>query len=126
LRGTPAAILALLLAAGFPGEALAQQSSDEGAAFLLFPVGAHAVALGRAVTAMPGSESAFWNPAGLAAVERSRLVLLRSDGAVGTTTAASALFGRRGVGTLGVSYLQLDAGDQEHTNVDGNVVGAIA
>jgi len=60
---------ALLLLASIPNEAAAQASSDEGAPFLLLPVGADAVSLGRAVTALPGQESAFWNPAGLASLQ---------------------------------------------------------
>ncbi|HKJ01607.1 MAG TPA: PorV/PorQ family protein [Longimicrobiales bacterium] len=117
---------ALLVVGSSPDDATAQGPSDEGAPFLLLPVGARAVALGRAVTAMPGQESAFWNPAGLASVDGSRVALLRGDLAVGTTTAASVLFARPGVGTLGISYLLLDAGDQEYKDVNDNLVGSIS
>jgi len=116
---------ALVLLASIPNPGAAQTSSDEGAPFLLLPVGAGAVALGRAVTAMPGQESAFWNPAGLASVDRSRLLLLRADVVAGTSTAASALFARPGVGTLGISYLVLNEGDQEYTDAYDNLIGTI-
>jgi len=117
--------LAIALSAYVPWPGLAQTSSDEGAPFLLLPVGADAVALGRAVTAMPGQESAFWNPAGLASLGRSRLVLLRADVVAGTSTAASALFARPGIGTLGISYLVLNEGDQEYTDSYNNLIGTI-
>jgi len=126
MRGAFRPGLVVLLCAVAPCRAAAQGRSDEGAPFLLLPVGADAVAMGRAVTAMPGPESAFWNPAGLASVPGSRLVLLRGDVAAGSTTAASALFVRPGVGTLGISYLLLDAGDQEYTDLADNPVGTIS
>lgn len=111
------------------GGASAQEtnpSSTEGALFLLLPVGAQGVSLGRAMTAMNGPEAAFWNPAGLAAVGSSRAVLFRGDHAVGTATAVSALGARSGVGTVGFSYLLLDIGDQELTDADGNVLGSVS
>ncbi len=119
----------LLLALSATGVGAQEKSapSNEGALFLLLPVGAKAVAMGRAMTAMQGIESAFWNPAGLASVEDSRAVLFRGDHAVGTaTTAISALFARPGVGTVGASYLLLDAGDQDLTDADGNILGTIS
>lgn len=118
--------LGLLALAWLPGQARAQGSSDEGAIFLLLPAGADATAIGRAVTALPGQESAFWNPAGLASLDHSSLVLLRGDLSAGSSTAASVLFVRPGVGTLGISYLLLDAGDQDYKDLDNNLVGSIS
>jgi hypothetical protein len=122
-------MLALVLLAVLASALGAQEqepSSNEGALFLLLPVGAQAVATGRAMTAMQGPESAFWNPAGLAALGGSRVVLFRGDHAVGTATAISALFANPGVGTMGVSYLLLDIGDQELTDGDGNQLGTVS
>jgi hypothetical protein len=124
----------LLLACAMQGRAEAQgpslapssPSSTEGALFLLLPVGAKGVALGRAMTAMQGPESVFWNPAGLAPVDHSRFVMIRGDQVAGTETAASLLFAKPGVGVLGVSYLLLDEGSQDLTDADGNVVGTIS
>ena len=109
----------------------AQEESDdlgstEGALFLLLPVGAKAVSLGRAVTALDGPESGFWNPAGLAAVDESQVVLLRGDPLAGTSTAFSALWARPGVGTLGISYQLLDIGSQDLTDIDGNNLGTLS
>ncbi len=122
-------LLAVLLGLTLGGEAAAQgqdPSSTEGALFLLLPVGAQAVSMGRAMTALQSPEAAFWNPAGLAGIQESQAVLLRGDHAVGTATALSLLAARPGVGTLGVSYLLLDIGDLDLTDADGNVLGKIS
>lgn len=121
-------LLALALALSLGGSASAQQSpsSTEGALFLLLPVGARAVSLGRAMTAMPGPEAAFWNPAGLASLGESRAVLFRGDHAVGAATALSVLAARPGLGTIGASYLLLDIGDQELKDRDDNVLGTVS
>ena len=100
-------------------------SASEGALFLLLPVGAQAVSLGRAMTAVAGPESAFWNPAGLDGVTRSRFVLFRGDQVAGTATAASVLVAGEGTGTLGASYLLLDVGELDQTDEFGNITGTI-
>ncbi len=123
----------LILTCMLQGRAGAQQlasggdpSSTEGALFLLLPVGAQGVAMGRAMAAMQGPESVWWNPAGLAAVDHSRLVMIRGDHVAGTATAVSALLAKPGLGTLGFSYMLLDVGDQDNTDADGNKVGTIS
>lgn len=108
-----------------PSSAQSDGTSNEGALFLLLPVGAQAVSLGRAMTAMQGSEAAFWNPAGLAGVERSQAVVFRGDHVVGTATALSTLFAKPGLGTLGASYLLLDAGELEQRDENGIFIGTI-
>ncbi|HSW31657.1 MAG TPA: PorV/PorQ family protein [Longimicrobiales bacterium] len=122
-------LLAVLLGLALGGDAAAQgrePSSTEGAPFLLLPVGAQAVSMGRAMTALRSPEAAFWNPAGLAGIEESQAVLLRGDHAVGAATALSLLAARPGVGTLGLSYLLLDIGDLDLTDADSNVLGTIS
>lgn len=122
-------LVAALLVTSLARPCAAQGSSPsatEGALFLLLPVGAQAVSLGRAMTAMPGPESAFWNPAGLASVQDSRAVLFRGDHAVGSATAVSVLAARPGVGTLSASYFLLDIGDQDLTDSEGNVLGTVS
>jgi len=101
-------------------------SAGEGALFLLLPVGAQGVALGRAMTAVEGEEAAFWNPAGLDGVTRSRVVVFRGDQVAGTATAVSLLFAGSNTGTLGASYLLLDVGDLDQTDEQGNVTGTIS
>ncbi len=100
--------------------------STEGALFLVLPVGARGIAMGRAMTALPSQESAFWNPAGLAHVEGRRFFFYRGDRLAGRATALSFLMGRESVGTLGVSYQELDVGDQQMTGLRGEVLGSLS
>ncbi|RMH23399.1 MAG: hypothetical protein D6701_00310 [Gemmatimonadetes bacterium] len=116
----------MLLAYG-PSPARAQSgSADEAALFLLLPVGAQAVAMGRTMIAMPSPESAFWNPAGLAGIEQGQLVVYRGDEAVGEITALSALAPAAGLGVFGLSYELLDGGEIDETDRQGNVTGRIS
>ncbi len=130
VHGVLTLVMLLLLQTAHPPELRGQESSDpsstEGALFLLLPTGAKAVSLGRAMTAMPGAESAFWNPAGLAEVRGSQAMLVRGDHTVGTATGLSLIAHGSGVGTLGASYLLLDVGDQDFRDRDGNVLGTVS
>jgi len=117
-------VLLTAVLAAVPAQAQ-EGSAGEGALFLLLPVGAQAVSLGRTMTAVAGPESAFWNPAGLAGVDRSRIVVFRGDQVAGTATAASLLFRGRDRGTLGASYLLLDVGELDQTDASGNITGTI-
>ena len=100
--------------------------SNEGALFLILPVGAQGIAMGRAMTALPSQESAFWNPAGLAHVRDRRFFLYRGDQLAGRATAFSFLMGRESVGTLGISYQELNVGDQQMTGIRGEVLGSLS
>ena len=99
--------------------------SAEGALFLLLPVGAQGVSLGRAVTWVEGAEGAFWNPAGLVGVDRGQAVIFSSRNVVGTGTAVSTLWSNPTAGTLGASYFLLDAGEIEQRDDLGNPTGSI-
>jgi hypothetical protein len=123
-RSVALILLGLSLASGVAAQG--RGSSGEGALFLLLPVGAQAVSVGRAMTAVEGSEGAFWNPAGLASLSRSHFVVVRGEQVAGTATAVSGLFARSGLGTAGASYLLLDVGDQDLTDASGNVLGTIS
>lgn len=101
-------------------------STTEGALFLVLPLGAKGLALGRAVTALPGAESVWWNPAGTAALDESRVTVFRRDDAVGEATAASVLFRHRRLGVAGIAYQLLDVGDQDFRDGEGNVLGTIS
>lgn len=122
--------LALLLFALFlmaPGAAAQGGPDDtvEGALFLLLPVGARGVSLGRAMTWVEGAEGAFWNPAGLAGVDRGQAVFIVGDHVVSTATAVSVLWANPSVGTVGASYVLFDAGDIDRTDEFGNYIGSI-
>ena len=116
-----------LAAASDAGAMAARRApSNEGALFLVLPVGAQGIAMGRAMTALPSQESAFWNPAGLAQVEDRRFFLYRGDQLAGRATAFSFLLGRESVGTLGISYQELNVGDQQMTGPGGEVLGSLS
>ena len=101
-------------------------SSTEGALFLLLPVGAKAVGVGRAMTALQGAESVWWNPAGLAEVSDGRFLVYRGDHPVaGEATAASLVLTHAALGALGLSYQLLDVGTQDVTDDTGNVIGTL-
>src|SRR2546430_15174307 len=66
-------------------------ANNSGALFLLFPVGAQAVAMGQTGATLDGrGEAAFWNPAGLATIERGGLALNSASPAARVTAAPSA------------------------------------
>jgi len=126
-----ALLCALALAAMGPASLAGQGAGDpttaeEGALFLLLPAGSQAVGLSRAMTAISSAESAFWNPAGLATLGASTIILHRGEHLVGDATSISALLHSEGRGTLGVSYQLLDAGTQALTDIDGNTLGSIS
>lgn len=108
------------------GLATVSSTSSEGALFLLLPVGAQGVALGRTMTAVQTPEAAFWNPAGLSRVDESRFVVYRGDHFAGEATTFSILLTDESLGTVGISYQLLDIGDQDLTDEQGNVVGGIS
>ena len=123
--------LALALSLSLPpalplGAQQGEGGASEGGIFLLLPVGARAVALGRAMTALPGAESVFWNPAGLGDLTASRVLLYRGDYVAGEGTSVSGLVSRAGLGTIGVTYHLLDVGEQDLTDEQGNVLGTIS
>lgn len=113
-----------LVCAAFPGTA--QEASEAelgGAAFLLVPVGGRAAALGQAAVADGGSsESAFWNPAGLAWLEGSELAAHHAATFISDNTALSAYFVAGGVGTFGVSAYLVDYGSQDVIPFQGGPV----
>lgn len=122
----PALVLALTAEAATAQEIADDGETQEGALFLLLPVGAQGVALGRAMTALHSQEGAFWNPAGIAGETERRAMIYRGDQLAGKATATSFLFPWQRVGTFGLSYLLLDQGDQVRTDNRGNQLGSIS
>ena len=120
-------VLLLLLPIHVFGQSTASEPPpSEGALFLLLPVGAEAVSLGRAMTAVRSTESAFWNPAGLSRLARTELVVMRGDPLAGASTALSWLISRQPIGVLGLSYHLLDGGEQPLVDDQQNVRGTIS
>lgn len=126
LAGTLAAGTVATVATTSPVAAQGGNLSNEAALFLLLPVGPKAVSMGRAVTALPGPESAWWNPAGLGELRDNHVLFYRTQNVSGETTAASMVLARSGVGSVGISYELFDLGDQESTDAQGNPLGTIS
>lgn len=99
----------------------------EGAEFLLLPVGARSFAMGGAVTALKGSgEAVIWNPAGVASLERKRLLFNHAENAFDTSTDILALiWPTKKLGTFGVTYYLVDFGNLDNTDDQGRVQGSI-
>jgi hypothetical protein len=123
-----AAAVALALSP-FSGSALSAQEEapeSEGALFLLLPIGAQGTGVARAMTALSGPESVWWNPAGIVPVEENSLLLFRSEDFSGEATALSVLGTRDGLGSAAVSYLLFDFGDVELRDDQGNFLGTVS
>ena len=118
--------LGLLLVVLTHAVSLEGQEREEGALFLLLPVGGEGVGMARAMATGTGTSGAFWNPAGVAAIGERRVAIFRGDHIAGTLTGISALFGREDGRTLGVSYALLDSGSQDLTDDRGTVLGTIS
>ncbi|MCH7891951.1 MAG: hypothetical protein IH921_10670 [Gemmatimonadetes bacterium] len=122
-------LLALLPMLAMTSQLVAQDPAPdppppEGALFLLLPVGAEGVSLGRAMTAVTTPEAAFWNPAGLASLAKSEFLIMRGDPLAGVSTAISWLMVRQPLGVLGLSYHLLDGGEQNIVDPQGNIRGS--
>lgn len=102
-----------------------QKPAAECCLVLLLPVGARAVALGRALTGGSSPDAVFANPAGLAGLQDDHLVVHHNTLAA-QATAFSILATPRGVGTLGLSYELLDFGDIEYTDGHGQTTGMLS
>src|SRR6266496_3314385 len=102
-------------------------ANNSGALFLLFPVGAQAVAMGQTAATLEGrGEAAFWNPAGLATLEHSEFALNTASLAAGATHALTAYYPSHGFGVLGGAVLLVDYGDLERTDSADNTIARIA
>ena len=108
----------------------AQTNNDvvaAGAAFLLFPVGGRAAALGQAAVADAGAaESVFWNPAGLASLPRNELALHHASTFVSDNTVISGYVTSRRLGVVGLAGYLVDYGTQEITRGPGQATGRIS
>lgn len=125
--GRLAALAVLLTAPPADGLAAQEIATNSGALFLLFPVGAQAVAMGQTAAALEGrSEAAFWNPAGLATMARGEFALNTATLPAGTSHALAAYFPSRGFGVLGGSVYLVDYGDLDGTDASGNTIARIA
>src|SRR3989475_252561 len=121
--------LAVGLLSAYPALRLSAQqlANTSGALFLLFPVGAQAVAMGQTGSTLDGrGEAAFWNPAGLATIERGELALNPASLAAGATHALTVYYPSHRFGVLGGAVYLVDYGDLERTDSASNTIARIA
>lgn len=107
--------ISVLLAAILPsGVALPQGAASSGMAFLKMAVGARAVGLGEAYVAVADDISAaYWNPAGLAAVETPHLLFAHTEW-LQDITHDYVGFASRGLGgAWGVNLISAGVGEIE-------------
>ena len=95
--------------------------AQEGALFLLLPVGARSVGMGQAVVAdRPGSESVWWNPAAIGAATRREAAIHHSQSVAGTGDAVTVVIPSSLLGVLALSVNIFDYGEQQ-SNPDPTV-----
>src|SRR2546426_11174780 len=111
----------LVLSASPPIRLSAQElANNAGALFLLFPVGAQAVAMGQTAATLDGrGEAAFWNPAGLATLEHSEFALNTASLAAGATHALTPYYSSHRLGLLGGPGSFRDFGDLQANGYAG-------
>jgi len=97
--------------------------AQEGALFLLLPVGARSVGLGQAVAAdRSGSESVWWNPSAIGAATRREAAIHHSQSVVGTGDAVTIVVPSSLLGVLALSVNIFDYGEQESNPDPSNPV----
>jgi len=100
--------------------------AQEGALFLLLPVGARSVGLGQAVVAdRPGSEAVWWNPAAIGAATRREAAIHHSQSVAGTGDAVTILVPSSLLGVFALSVNIFDYGEQQSTDLGEGAVGTI-
>ena len=98
-----------------------------GAAFLLLPVGGRTTALGQAGAVTHGSlESVFFNPAGIARLDRSRVGGSYGSTFISDNTVLGLALANPRIGTAAVHAYLVDYGSQEITSGPGVVLGRLS
>jgi hypothetical protein len=98
-----------------------------GTLFLLLPVGAQAVAMGQTAVAFEGrGEAAFWNPAGLATLDRSEVAFNTATLTAASTHVLTAYFPSHSFGVLGGSVYLLDYGALDRTDSASNTIAHVS
>lgn len=116
-RSRGAVVLAGAIAlGGFITDVASAQTgvADEGALFLLLPVGARSVGIGQAVAAdRGGSEAVWWNPAAIGAATRREAAIHHSQSVAGTGDVITIVVPSSLLGVLALSVNIFDYGEQE-------------
>src|SRR5687768_11906308 len=110
MRRSRSSLFALLmLCAALTTTARSLQAQDDGVSSteccieLLAPIGARTVSLGEAVTARPGEDATFVNPAGLAVRTRHQFAAHRSTIADAKRTTLAGVFAMKDVGVFALA-----------------------
>ncbi|MDQ3697387.1 MAG: PorV/PorQ family protein [Gemmatimonadota bacterium] len=122
-----AALSSALLLGGAPVVSGAQAGlATEGAPFLLIPIGARALALGQAVVAeQGGTEAVWWNPAGLARLEKREVAIHHYQSIVGTGDAVSLAIPSSLLGVITGSFYILNLGEEPVVTEDQIQTGTV-
>lgn len=118
---------ALAAASLIGGARTVSAQDDDGALFLLLPVGARSIGMGQAVVATAqGSEAVWWNPAALARLEKREAAIHHSTTFVATGDAISLVIPSTLLGVITASINILDFGTQALTDeVTGQPFGSL-
>lgn len=109
-----ARVLGLALGLGAASAPAQTGLATEGAPFLLIPVGARALAMGQAAAAeQGGTEAVWWNPAGLARIEKREIAIHHYQSIVGTGDAVSIAIPSSLLGVITASVYILNYGEEE-------------
>jgi hypothetical protein len=112
-------VLVLVLALA---PSLASAQANSGALDLLFPIGARATGMGTAFVAEQGSESVWWNPAGLSRMTKPEFALDHFQNIQIKGDAISFILPVRPVGVFAISARLFDYGsieERDTTNTPG-------
>lgn len=116
----------LIVAAGAPTASAQSTSGTDAGLFLLLPTGAQAVGMGQAfVAAQGGSESVWWNPAGLATQKKRELAIHHSQTIAATGDVLAFVLPSKNRGTAAISVNILNPGEQQVTDDQNQPVGVI-
>jgi hypothetical protein len=108
-----------------PRQLHAQVLSQECCGEMLYPVGARTVALGQAVTAQPQTDAPFINPAGLADLTKTQVVVHRTSVADAAMTSFQLIIHSHVAGNFGIGYTGLEFAADEATDSAGATIGSI-
>ena len=103
-----------------------RHAASQGSLYLRIPVSPRSVGAGEAAVADTlGVDAAWVNPAALAAMTDGGLALYGSTSVAASTAGVAMAVPSAALGTIGVSALQIDFGDQSVTDASGITVGTI-
>ena len=116
-----------LLGALLGGARAAQsQTANDGALDLLIPIGAKSTAMGAAFVAEEGSESIWWNPAGIARMPRAEFAIDHFENFIVKGDAISIVAPIKKLGTIGLTARLFNyCDDCQASNLVGGTTGSL-